>query len=174
MVLRTRSDSTKEIEILVLRHQLAALRRGTPRPRMNWTDRALIATLTRLLPVRRRRGLLVAPATILRWHRQPVTAVGGTTAARRPGRPALPAGLRVLVLRVATENPPGDIDTDLGATVLATPATTRAPAAKRALTCDLPRCVGPHGRCWPCPGCGPLLAEYVSDLQVRDLAAGAG
>jgi putative transposase len=48
MGLRTRSDSTKEIEILVLRHQLAVLRRGTPRPRMNWTDRALIATLTRL------------------------------------------------------------------------------------------------------------------------------
>ena len=51
IVLRTRSDTSKEIEILVLRHQLAVLQRRTPRPRMSWTDRALIAALTRLLPV---------------------------------------------------------------------------------------------------------------------------
>ncbi len=61
IVLRTRSDITKEIEILVLRHQLAVLQRRTPRPRMSWIDRALIAALTRLLPVRRRLGLLVMP-----------------------------------------------------------------------------------------------------------------
>ena len=70
IVLHTRSDTTKDIEILVLRHQLAVLQRRTPRPRMTWTDRALIAALTRLLPVRRRLGLLVTPATVLRWHRQ--------------------------------------------------------------------------------------------------------
>jgi putative transposase len=70
IVLRTRSDTTKDIEILVLRHQLAVLRRHAPRPRTTWTDRALIAALTRLLPARRRIGLLVTPATILRWHRQ--------------------------------------------------------------------------------------------------------
>jgi putative transposase len=64
IVLRTGSDTTKDIEILVLRHQLAVLRRRTPRPRTTWTDRALIAALTRLLPVRRRLGLLVTPATI--------------------------------------------------------------------------------------------------------------
>jgi putative transposase len=68
MVLRTRSDTTKEIEILVLRHQLAVLQRRSPRPRIGWPDRALIAGLTRLLPTRRRIGLLVTPATILRWH----------------------------------------------------------------------------------------------------------
>jgi len=50
MVLRIRSDTTKEIEILVLRHQLAVLQRRTPRPRIGWPDRALIAALTRLLP----------------------------------------------------------------------------------------------------------------------------
>jgi hypothetical protein len=169
MVLRTRSDSTKEIEILVLRHQLAVLRRGTPRPRMNWTDRALIATLTRLLPVRRRLGCS---------SRRPRSCAGtdsrspavGLPLPVDPGGPPSASWSSVWPRRT----PPGDIDTDLGATVLATPATTRAPAAKKALTCDLPRCVGPHGRCWPCPGCGPLLAEYVPDLQVRDLAAGAG
>ena len=69
MVLCTRSDSTKDIEILVLRHQLAVLQRRTPRPRISRTDRAVIAALSRLLPVRRRLGLLVTPSTILRWHR---------------------------------------------------------------------------------------------------------
>jgi putative transposase len=55
MVLHARSDTAKEIEILVLRHQLAVLQRRTPRPRLNWSDRAVIAALTRLLPARRRR-----------------------------------------------------------------------------------------------------------------------
>jgi putative transposase len=61
MVLRARSDITKEIEILVLRHQLAVLQRRTPRPRISWTDRAVIAVLARLLPPRRRHGFLVTP-----------------------------------------------------------------------------------------------------------------
>ena len=104
IVLRTRSDTTKEIEILVLRHQLAVLQRSTPRPRMSWTDRAMIAALIRLLPVRRRHGLLVTPATILRWHRQ-LIARRWTTRPTRPGRPAIPAGLRALIVRLATENP---------------------------------------------------------------------
>jgi putative transposase len=50
IVLRTHCDTAKEIEILVLRHQLAVLQRRTPRPRLNWTDRAVIAALSRLLP----------------------------------------------------------------------------------------------------------------------------
>src|SRR4051794_37772458 len=104
IVLRTRSDTTKEIEILVLRHQLAVLQRRTPRPRTNWTDRALIAALTRLLPKPRRLGLLVTPATILRWHRQ-LIARRWTTQQTRPGRPAIPIGVRALVIRLATENP---------------------------------------------------------------------
>ena len=58
IVLRARSDTSKDIEILVLRNQLAVLRRRTPRPRMSWTDRALISALTRLLPTPRRLGLL--------------------------------------------------------------------------------------------------------------------
>jgi hypothetical protein len=71
---------------------------------MSWTDRALIAALTRLLPVRRRLGLLVTPATILRWHRQ-LIARRWTTQPVRPGRPAIPAGLRALIVPLATENP---------------------------------------------------------------------
>ena len=76
VVLRARSDTTKEIEILVLRHQLAVLQRRTPRPRISWSDRAVIAALARLLPVRRRHGLLVTPATILRWHPSSSAAAG--------------------------------------------------------------------------------------------------
>src|SRR3954463_6019378 len=90
IVLRTRSDTTKDIEILVLRQELAVLQRRTPRPRMTWTDRALIAALTRLLPRRRRLGLLAPPATILRWHRQLIPR-RWTTQPARPGRPAIPA-----------------------------------------------------------------------------------
>jgi putative transposase len=104
IVLRTRSDTTKDIEILVLRHQLAVLRRQTGRPRLSWADRALIAALTRLLPTPQRLGLLITPATILRWHRQ-LVARRWTTRPARPGRPAISVGLRALVLRLATENP---------------------------------------------------------------------
>ena len=104
MVLHARSDAANEIEILVLRHQLAVLQRRTPRPRISWTDRAVIAALARPLPARRRRGFLITPATILRWHRQLVRR-RWTTPSTRPGRPAIPAGVRALIVRLATENP---------------------------------------------------------------------
>jgi transposase len=105
MVLRARSDTAKEIEILVLRHQLTVLQRRNPRPRTSWTDRAVITALTRLLPTRRRLGLLVTPSTILRWHRRLVSR-RWTTQPVRAGRPAIPAGvLRALILRLASENP---------------------------------------------------------------------
>src|SRR3954468_12233211 len=104
MVLLTRSETANHAEILVLRHQLAVLQRSTPRPRMSWADRALIAALVRLLPCRRRLGLLVTPATVLRWHRR-LVARKWTTAPTKPGRPAIAAGLRALTVRVATENP---------------------------------------------------------------------
>ena len=102
MALCARSDTAKEIEILVPRHQLAVLQRRTPRPRMSWTDRALIAALTRLLPVRRRLGLLVTPATILRWHRQLIarrwttqpTPTRSTRHPRRTPPPGPPPGHR--------------------------------------------------------------------------------
>jgi hypothetical protein len=109
MMLRTRSDTAKEIEILVLRHQLAVLQRRSPRPRISWPDRAFIAALTRLLPTRRRLGFLVTPATILRWHQRLVSR-HWTTQPARSGRPAIPTGLRALAARLATETRPGDTD----------------------------------------------------------------
>src|SRR3954469_25427916 len=99
IVLRTRADATKDIDIVPLPPQLAVLQRRTPRPRITWTDRALIAALTRLLPVRRRLGLLVTPATILRWHRPARLASRGRTRggeppdARRTEHPPARAGV---------------------------------------------------------------------------------
>jgi putative transposase len=88
-VLHVRSDIANEIEILLLRHQLAVLQRRTPQPRLTWSDRAVIAAFARLLPPRRRYRFLIAPATILRWHRQLVRC-RWTTGHTRPGRPAIP------------------------------------------------------------------------------------
>jgi hypothetical protein len=68
IALLARSDASKEAEILVLRHQLAVLRRQVARPRPSWADRAVIAALTGLLPRTRRAGLFVTPGTVLRWH----------------------------------------------------------------------------------------------------------
>jgi putative transposase len=106
MMLHARSDTTNEIEILVLRHQLAILQRRTPRPQIRWSDRAVIAALARLLPARRRHGLLVTPATILRWHRHLVRQ-RWTSQPVRGGRPAIPAGVRAPIVRLAIENPSG-------------------------------------------------------------------
>ena len=104
MVLHARSDTANEIEILILRHQLAVLQRRTPRPRIRWSDRAVIAALARLLPPRRRRGFLVTPSTILGWHRRLVRR-SWTTSRVQAGRRAIPAGVRTLILRLASENP---------------------------------------------------------------------
>jgi len=69
-VLRGQSDSANEIELLVLRQQLAVLRRQVARPRFRPADRALLAALVRLLPKERWSSLLVRPKKILRWHRR--------------------------------------------------------------------------------------------------------
>ena len=65
-----RAEFTKDVELLVLRHQLSVLARQHQRPKLRPADRAFIAALARLLPHRRRHGLVVTPATLLRWHRE--------------------------------------------------------------------------------------------------------
>ena len=94
----------KDAEILVLRHQLAVLRRQVARPRFTWSDRALIATLARLVPRERWVAFLVTPETILRWHRTLVRR-RWTYPHRRPGRPALPEETVGLIVRLSKENP---------------------------------------------------------------------
>jgi transposase InsO family protein len=100
--LRVRSNDLKELEIVVLRHELAILRR-TRRPVMTWTDRLFLAAASRLLARARWRSFIVTPATLLRWHRRLVAK--RWTYARRAGRPPIRQEIRALVLRLARENP---------------------------------------------------------------------
>ena len=102
-VLRLRSNEFKELEIVVLRHELAVLRRHTRRPAMTWADRLFLAAASQLLPRDRWQSFLITPATLLRWHRRLVAK--RWTDAHRVGRPPIGRELRALVLRLARENP---------------------------------------------------------------------
>jgi transposase len=99
----------KTAEILILRHQLAVLQRRQPRrPRLDWADRALLATLLAVIPKGRRHRLrlLVSPVTILRWHRDIVRRRWAARSMHgKTGRPATRRNIRALVLRLARENP---------------------------------------------------------------------
>ena len=90
----------KDVEILILRHQLSVLRRQVKKPRLTWSDRALIALFSHLVPRERWSSLFVTPATILDWHRRLVRR-RWTYPSRKPGRPPLPAETVELVLRLA-------------------------------------------------------------------------
>ena len=105
VVLRSRSEREKEIEILLLRHQLQLLERGVARPELSPADRALLAAFSRVLSRRAwKTSFFVTPATLLRWHRE-LVARRWTYPHRSPGRPATPAAVRKLVVRLASENP---------------------------------------------------------------------
>jgi putative transposase len=104
MALRRRSEREKEIEILVLRHQLRVLERQVVRPTLTPADRAVLAAFCHVLPRRAwKTSLLVTPATVLRWHRE-LVARRWTYPSRRPGRPPTPVEVRELIVRLAREN----------------------------------------------------------------------
>jgi putative transposase len=103
LVLLARDDAAKDAEILVLRHEVAVLRRQTAPPKPDWADRAVLAALARLLPGHLRLHRMVAPGTLLAWHRRLVQKKW--TYPNAPGRPPVPAQVRALVEQLARQNP---------------------------------------------------------------------
>jgi hypothetical protein len=105
LVRRRQPEFAKDLELIVLRHQLSVLSRQHQRPKFRPADRAFFAALARLLPHQRRRGLIVTPATLLRWRRE----LGRRRWAyprRKPGRPPTSRALSKLVLRLARVKSP--------------------------------------------------------------------
>jgi putative transposase len=102
LVLPGRSSASKKAELLVLRHEVAVLRRTKPGPRLDWAGRAVLAALIRHLPSRLRAHRRVTPGTVLRWHRH--LANKKWSYLNRTGRPPVSAEIATLTGRLATEN----------------------------------------------------------------------
>jgi hypothetical protein len=107
VALRGRSRAVKDVELLVPRHEVAVLRRQVSRPRLEPTDRVLLAALSRLLPRQLWSSRIVSPATLLRWHRELVAGrwTYPRVHASAGGRPPIAVVIRTLVVRLARENP---------------------------------------------------------------------
>ena len=103
VALLARSGASKDVEILVLRHEIAVLRRQVARPKPDWADRAMIAALARLLPRRLRLHRIVTPGTLLTWHRRLIKNKWAYPNAT--GRPPVPEEIRQLVQQLARQNP---------------------------------------------------------------------
>jgi len=103
LILLIRSDASKDVEILVLRHEVAVLRRQVARPKPDWADRAVIAALARLLPTHLPLHRIVTPGTLLACHRRLIK--NKWTYPNPTGRPPLPDEIHELVQQMARQNP---------------------------------------------------------------------
>src|SRR5450759_3208555 len=104
LVLRGKTERAKDLELVVLRHELGILRRQVQRVDLQPADRAFLAAAGRVLDRRRWGSFVVTPATLLRWHRR-LVAKHWTYPHRRPGRPPIDADIRDLILALARDNP---------------------------------------------------------------------
>jgi hypothetical protein len=100
-----RSGRSKDLEIIVLRHQLQVLRRTVDRPAVTDDDRTLLGAVGAALPRRLRHGWIVTPDTLLRWHRRRIARHWTQPPSRPPGRPRTAVELRQLIVRLAKQNP---------------------------------------------------------------------
>jgi len=103
LALLARNDTSKDVEILVLRHEIAVLRRQVARPKPDWADRAILAALARLLPRHLRLHRIVTPGTLLAWHRRLIK--NKWTYPNPTGQPPIPEEIRELVRRLVRQNP---------------------------------------------------------------------
>lgn len=103
--LAVRSGRWKDVQIIVLRHENAVLRRQVGRPSLNDDDRSLLGSIAAALPKMLRQGWIVTPETLLRWHRKRIAKHWTQPPTRRPGRPPTTGETRQLIVRLAQENP---------------------------------------------------------------------
>jgi putative transposase len=103
VLLLTRSSVSKDVELLVLRHEVAVLRGANPKSRLDWADRAVFAALARRLPLMLRGHRLITPGTIPRWHHHLIAKKW--TYPHRVGRPPVEDTVASLIERMARENP---------------------------------------------------------------------
>src|SRR5664280_1072555 len=146
-----RADGSKDLEILVLRHQLRVLQRTAGRPRLRTIARVLFAAASRVLPRDRWVAFLVTPATLLRWHRELVRRKWTYPKSGRPGRPPIDAAVRALILRLAGENSPLGLRPDRG----------RAPQARLPGGCDDDPDPAPECATRSCPTTDRTVLERV-------------